>query len=154
MFVLAHLTIFIIIFVYYYYEIAKLISFQLTIKNLTMTIISRMRLWDPFDLHNSRPATAAVRYMARDWSNLFSELILTDYDKMRLNLQFLPTNRVGRRGSGIVAFIKIDSYVCMCSVLSNIPFVWAALWLWNAAKADRSRSIPGALKGGSMIKAL
>lgn len=153
MFVLAYLTIFIIIFVYYYYEIAKLISFQLTIKNLTMTIISRMRLWDPFDLHNSRPATAAVRYMARDWSNLFSELILTDYDKMRLNLQFLPTNRAGRKGNGIVAFIKIDIRMCVCVAFYPIFHLCGRRFDFETPRKPTAADRYRVRWKGSMIKA-
>lgn len=75
-----------------------------------------MRLWDPFDLHNSRPATAAVIWHAIG-RIFFSELSLADYNKIMLNLQFLPTNRgpIGRRrGSEIVAFIKIDIRMCVC----------------------------------------
>lgn len=73
-----------------------------------------MRLWDTFDLHNFSIAIGS--YMARDWSNLFSEFSLVNYGKMRLNLQFLQASRVEEKD--IVTFIKIQIrvgiYVSVC----------------------------------------
>lgn len=103
-----------------------------------------MRLWDPFDLHNSRPATAAVIRHAIG-RIFFSELSLAGYNKIRLNLQFLSTNRVGRRGSGIVAFIKIDIRVCVCVAQRFIQY---SICVGGALTLKRCESRPQPIDTG------
>jgi len=96
----------------------ELISFELIIKNCNYFLRVKainMRLWDIFDLHNFSIAIGS--YMAREWSNLFSEFSLTNYSKMRFNLQFLRASHVEEKG--IVTFIKIQIrgsiYVSVCA---------------------------------------
>lgn len=60
---------------------------------LRAVIISRVRRQSVCicEIHSIYIILVAIgSYMARDWSNPFSDFSLVDYNKMRFNLQFLP----------------------------------------------------------------